>query len=541
MTNTASGSGDTDVDAVVIGAGFGGLYMLYKLREELGMDVQVFEAGDGVGGTWYWNRYPGARCDVESLAYSYSFDPELEQEWEWTERYPRQPEIERYLNHVADRYHLRDDIEFETKVTAASFDEATTTWTVATDNGRSVTCRWFITAVGCLSMPKEIDIPGADTFAGPTYHTARWPKDEVDFSGQRVGVIGTGSTGIQAIPKIAEQAAQLTVFQRTPNYSIPAQNRVLTAEEIAEFKAGYREYREEQKVSGFGVPVPPPEPSALAVPEEERRAAYQHGWDEGMLTAILAKYEDLLFNKEANETAAEFVREKVATIVEDPEVAEALTPRGYAFGTKRPCMDTGYFETFNQDHVTLVDLRKTPLERVTPTGVKTSDAEYEFDAIVFATGFDAMVGALNAIDIRGRNGDLLRDLWANGPSTYLGLAVAGFPNMFTITGPQSPSVLSNMVVSIEQHVDWISDCIHHVSKSGSVGVEVTEAAQQGWVEHVTELGNMSLFPETDSWYMGANVPGKPRVFTPYVGGVGPYRETCDKIAQNDYEGFDLIS
>ncbi|MEQ8719122.1 MAG: NAD(P)/FAD-dependent oxidoreductase [Acidimicrobiales bacterium] len=535
----SQGSSDTDVDAVVIGAGFGGLYMLYKLRE-LGLSTQVFEAGDGVGGTWYWNRYPGARCDVESLAYSYSFDPELEQDWEWSERYPAQPEIEKYLNHVADRYDLRRDIALETRVTAATFDEDTTSWTIETDTGRSVTCRWLITAVGCLSKPKEIDIEGKGSFAGPTYHTPSWPKDGVDFSGKRVAVIGTGSTGIQVIPEIAKQAEHLTVFQRTPNFSLPAQNRDLTGDEIEEFKADYRHFREEQRASAYGVPAPPPEPSALAVAAEERNRKYQQAWDKGGFAEFFP-YADLLTDIEANETVAQFVRDKIAGIVDDPELAAKLAPTDYAFGTKRPCLDTRYFETYNRDNVTLVDLRETPLERITGKGIETSDRSYEVDAIVFATGFDAMVGALNAIDIRGRGGALLRDEWKNGPVTYLGLSVAGFPNMFTITGPLSPSVFSNMIVSIEQHVEWIADCVAYVDKAGEAGIEATSTAQDDWVSHVSELADMTLFPQTDSWYVGANVPGKPRVFMPYVGGVGFYRETCDEIVRDDYRGFDLIS
>ena len=539
MSEVASGAG-VDVDVVVVGAGLGGLYMLYKLRE-LGLSAQAFEAGDGVGGTWFWNRYPGARCDVESLVYSYSFDAELEQEWEWSERYPSQPEIERYVNHVADRFDLRRDIDFETKVVSAVFDGDTSVWTVATDTGRVLRARFFITAVGCLSQPKQIDIAGVDSFAGETYVTASWPKEPVDLSGKRVAVIGTGSSGTQAIPVIAEQAGHLTVFQRTPNYSIPAHNRVLSDEEVAEFKADYRNYRYEQKISLFGVPIPPPKPSALAVSEEERLADYQEGWDDGLMPAIMGRYEDLLVDKEANETAAQFVRDKIAMIVKDPMVADKMMPMDYAFGTKRPLMDTDYFETFNRDDVDLVDLRETPIETITASGIRTTGADFEFDVIVFATGFDAMVGAFNAIDIRGRGGVVLREEWKDGPRTYLGIGMAGFPNMFTITGPQSPSVLSNMLVSIEQHVDWIGDCITFMGDHDVKEIEATPEAQQGWVEHVAELANGTLFPQTDSWYMGANVPGKARVFTPYLGGVGVYRETCENIAENDYEGFELIS
>ena len=528
------------VDAVVIGAGFGGLYAIQKLRDQLGMSVRAFEAGDGVGGTWFWNRYPGARCDVDSYGYSFSFDSALEQDWEWTQRYPPQPEIEAYLNHVADRFDLRRDINFETRVTAATFDKATARWTVQTDTNVTVEARYLITAVGCLSKVKDIDIKGVETFKGAVYRTGEWPKEPIDFGGMRVAVIGTGSSGVQVIPEIAKQAAHLTVFQRTANYNVPARNRPLSADEIVEWKANYPDYRAASKVSGGGIPVPDPEPSALAVSKEERDAAYQRGWDAGHIPSILFKYADLLSNKEANETAAQFVRDRISDIVEDPETARILTPTDHAYGTKRPPLGDDFYETFNRKNVRLVDLRATPIERITPTGLTTTDEEYEFDAIVYATGFDAMVGALNAIDIRGSDGTLLRDAWKDGPKTYLGISVAGFPNMFTITGPGSPSVFSNMVVSIEQHVDWIADCLTFIRDRKARGIEATVAAQDMWVEHVNEITMGTLFADAQSWYSGANVPGKPRVFMPYIGGVGPYRIRCDEIAANDYEGFALI-
>lgn len=526
------------VDAVIVGAGVAGLYQLYKLRE-LGLSTRVFEAGDGVGGTWYWNRYPGARCDVESLSYSFSFSPELEQEWDWTERYPAQPEILRYVNHVADRFDLRKDITFDTRVASAVYDDTTQRWRVDTETGESVDAQYLIMATGCLSHSKLPEIPGLDRFQGPTYHTAHWPREGVDFTGMTVGVIGTGSSGVQSIPIIAEQAADLTVFQRTPAYSIAALNRPLEQSEKDEMKADYRAWREAQRTSGFGVPIEVATQSALEVSEEERNAKYEAGWRQGTLVSILAGYTDTITDKEANETAAEFVRSKIRERVQDPEVAETLSPRSYPFGTKRPCLDTGYYETFNKPSVHLVDLRKTPLVELTETGLRTSENTYEFDTIVFATGFDAMTGALNAIDIRGRDGVRLREKWGEGPRSYLGVAVAGFPNLFTVTGPSSPSVLSNMMVSIEQHVDWITDCIVHLRDNGLGTIEATPDAEDRWAAHVEEVGNMTLYPTADSWYMGSNVPGKPRMFMAYIGGVGNYRKMCDDIAAKGYEGFEL--
>jgi cyclohexanone monooxygenase len=525
------------VDAVVVGAGFAGLYMLYRLRG-LGLTAQGYEAGAGVGGTWYWNRYPGARCDVESMDYSYSFSEELQQEWRWSERYSAQPEILRYINHVADRFDLRRDIQFDTRVTAATFDEATGRWTVETDRGDRVSAQFCIMATGCLSDAQVPDIEGRDTFQGPWYHTGRWPHEGVDFTGQRVAVIGTGSSAIQSIPLIARQAAHVFVFQRTPNYSMPAHNAPLDPGHERRVKERYAEFRRAARESRVGFVVERSGDSALAVTPEELRAEYERRWARGGLGFAFA-YSDLLTSPDANETAAEFFRAKIRAIVRDPAVAEALVPRDYPLGTKRLCVDTDYYATFNRENVTLVDLRRTPIDAITPHGVRTTEREYAVDSLVFATGFDAMTGALLRIDIRGRGGESLRDTWGAGPRTYLGLAMAGFPNLFTITGPGSPSVLSNMIVSIEQHVDWISECLQYLRAHDRRVIEATREAEDAWVQHVDELGHMTLYPRAKSWYMGANVPGKPRIFMPYIGGVGVYRERCDAVAAGGYEGFTL--
>jgi cyclohexanone monooxygenase len=526
-----------DLHAVVVGAGFAGLYMLHRLRQ-LGLSARVFEAGDGVGGTWYWNRYPGARCDVESMDYSYSFSDELQQEWKWSERYASQPEILTYINHVADRFDLRRDIQLSTRVTSAVFDEAARRWTVTTDRGDRVSARFCIMATGCLSTAQLPKIPGRETFKGQTYHTGRWPHDGVDFTGQRVGVIGTGSSAIQSIPIIAAQAAHLFVFQRTPNFSVPARNAPLDPEYERQVKGGYADFRRQARESRVGFVVERSEASALAVTDAERRREYEKRWGRGGL-GFTATYVDLLTDKDANDTAADFVREKIRAVVRDTRIAELLAPKDYPVGTKRMCVDTSYYETYNRDNVTLVDIRRAPIEAISPDGLRTREAAYRLDSIVFATGFDAMTGALLGIDIRGRGGRTMNDAWAEGPRTYLGLAVSGFPNLFAITGPGSPSVLSNMIVSIEQHVDWIADCVDRMRAEGQETIEATVAAQDAWVAHVNEIGHATLYPRANSWYMGANVPGKPRVFMPYIGGVGAYRQICDGVAARGYEGFTL--
>lgn len=523
------------VDAVVVGAGFAGLYMLHRLLR-LGFSVQGVEAGPDVGGTWYWNRYPGARCDVESLDYSYSFDEALQQDWTWTERYPAQPEILRYLRHVANRFGLRRHICFGTRVRAANYDDTTTTWTVRTDDGRAFIGRSCVMATGCLSVPKEPDLPGIEDFTAEIHHTARWPEEEVDFAGKRVGVIGTGSSGVQIAPVIARRAAQLTVFQRTAAFSVPAMNEPLTQVMQRAVKAEYTERRRLNRASQVGVARDDNPQSALRADAVEREREYESRWKRGGF-ALLGAYGDLLLDQRANDTVADFVRRKIRTTVTDPSVAQRLLPWEYPLGTKRICLDSGYYEMFNRDNVTLVDLRTAPLTGFTATGVRTRLTHHTLDCLVLATGFDAMTGALARIDIRGRDDVTLADKWRNGPRTYLGLATARFPNLWFVTGPGSPSVLTNMVTSIEQHVEWISDCMAHMRTHGHRTVEPLETAENQWTDHVEATARATLFARTDSWYSGANVPSKPRVFTPYAGGFATYAARCREITDEGYKGF----
>lgn len=527
-----------EVDAVVVGAGLSGLYMLHRLRS-LGLSVQAFDGNEGVGGTWYANRYPGARVDVKSLDYAYSFDPDLEQEWEWTEKYPAQEELLRYIDHVADRFGLRPHIRLRTRVTEAEFDEGAERWHVRTDRGDRVTAQFLIMATGCLSVPRLPDVPGLDRFRGRWHHTAQWPEEGVDLAGKRVAVIGTASSGVQVIPLIAEQAEHLTVFQRTPNFVIPANNHPLKPEDQRAVKARYAEVRKANRESGFGVAFPEATKGAMEVPAEEREAYYRKVWydDDNSLVSLLSGYNDLIISKESNDTIAQFVRDRIAEVVDDPEVAKELQPWDHPLGVKRPCLGTNYYETFNRPNVSLVNVRRTPLVEFTPGGIRTSEKEHPFDVIVLATGFDAITGALTAIDIRGRGGAGLAEKWAEGPRSYLGIAVAGFPNLFTITGPGSPSVLSNMMVSIEQHVEWVGDAIAAMRAGGKRTMEATAEAEDAWTRHVDEVAQMTLYPTADSWYLGSNVPGKPRVFMPYAAGVGVYRQQCDRIAASGYEGF----
>ncbi|ONG53800.1 cyclohexanone monooxygenase [Pseudoroseomonas deserti] len=526
-------------DAIIIGAGFAGLYQMHKLRDGLGLSVQGLEAGSDVGGTWYWNRYPGARCDSESYYYSFSFSDELQQEWDWSERYPEHHEIRRYLGHVAEKFDLRRSFRFDTRVAAARYDAAQNLWHVTTQSGETLSTRYLITAIGCLSSANVPAIPGLDSFAGQWVHTGRWPAEGVDFTGKRVGLIGTGSTGIQATPVIAAQAAHLTVFQRTANYSIPARNGPVSLEFRREVKANYAAIREQARAAPNGHPFVFGQQSPLDLDEEERRARYEAGWEQGGLR-FRSIFRDLLVNRAANDTASDFIRGKIREVVKDPATAEKLTPRDHPFATKRPPIDSFYFETFNRENVDLVDIKATPIEAITPDGIQTTDRKIPLDVIVFATGFDAMTGALLAIDIEGRDGIKLKDAWAAGPVTYLGLQVAGFPNLFTITGPGSPSVLTNMPVAIEQHVDWISACITHLRDNGLATIEAEPEAAEKWVAHVNEAAAATLLPQANSsWYLGANVPGKPRVFMPYAGGMARYAGICAEVAARGYDGFRL--
>jgi cyclohexanone monooxygenase len=529
-----------DFDAIVVGAGFAGMYMLHRLRNA-GFSVRVYEAGDGVGGTWFWNRYPGARCDVESLEYSYSFSDELQQEWEWTERFATQPEILRYLNHVADRFDLRPDIQLQTTVLSATFDDDTAVWSVGVDDGAEVahlTARYVILASGCLSQARVPSFPGLDSYVGRTFHTGDWPVEGVDLTDQRVGVIGTGSSGVQIIPLIAEQARETVVFQRTPNFTMPARNQPLAEDKISHYKQNYPQLRAKARTTSNGTLRHVYDEPAVTASPEKIQERYEAGWAYGS-NDIIVSFNDLTRVQEANDTLADFLRSKVRSIVDDPTTAESLTAQQYPVGAKRMCLGTDYYETFNRDGVTLVDLRVHPIDTVTPNGIKTTLQEYELDAIVFATGFDAMTGAILRIDIHGRGGRSLRDDWAHGPHTYLGVASAGYPNLFFITGPGSPSVLSNVVVSIEQHVEWIGDHLEYLRKNDHTSAEADYDAQEHWVAHVNEVAGRTLMLKAASWYLGANVPGKPRVFMPYVGGVGNYRKVCDDVANAGYRGFAL--
>jgi cyclohexanone monooxygenase len=509
--------------------------MLHRLRE-LGLTVRVIEAGGDLGGTWYWNRYPGARCDIESMAYSYSWSDELQQEWTWSERYAAQPEILAYLDHVADRFDLRREIEFETRVTGATYDEAGNRWSARTDRGGALSARFLIMATGCLSIPRMPDIPGIERFAGAAHHTGLWPHEGVDFAGKRVGVIGTGSSAVQVIPVIAAAADHVTVFQRTPPFSVPSWNAPLDPDVVLEYKARYDEYRRTARESSGAHAWHEGPQSIFDVTDEERERELESRYDVGGFF-LASAYSDLFTDEKANEILAEFVRGKIRSRVDDPDTAELLCPYTYPVATKRMCVDIDYYETYNRDNVRLVSLAHSCIDEISATGLRVGDEEFAFDCLVFATGFDALTGALLALDIRGRSGAPLREKWAHGAQSYLGLALAGFPNLFTINGPGSPSVLTNMIVSIEQHVDWIADCIRYMRDHGFDSVEATPAAEEAWTDHVRRLGEGSLYPRADSWYMGANIPGKPRVLLPYVGGAGRYRAECDRIAENEYDGF----
>ena len=529
-------------DAVVIGAGFSGIYMLKSLRDKLGLNVRVYEAGDTVGGTWYWNRYPGARCDSDAYIYCFTWDKQLLQEWEWSERYPEQPEILRYLEHVTKRHDLKRDMQFSTRVTGAEFNEKTGLWTVHTEKGEAVTARYLIAAVGSLSTTNMPQFKGFEKFKGKWYHTSKFPHSGVDFTGKRVGIVGTGATAVQAIPEIAQQAKQLVVFQRTANYCVPARNGKVDPEVVKARKADYDGVVKRIRESFFGQEHYFIPKSVLEATPEERELEFDKKWDAGGFAFWLANYQDMFFDQKANDVCADYIKRKIRKTVKDPVVAEKLIPKGYAYGTKRQPLDTNYYETFNKDNVLLVDAKTDgAIEEITEKGIRARGKEYELDVIVFATGFDAMTGPLKALNLKGRGGRTLDQQWTDGPHTYLGITVAGFPNLFTITGPQSPSVLSNMPVSIEQHVEWITDCIDNMRKTGKTTIEATPKAQEQWVAHVNEVVNATLMTGANSWYMSANIPGKPRAFLPYLGpaGVGGYRQKCDEVAAKGYEGFQL--
>ncbi len=531
-------SADRDFDVVVIGAGAAGLYALHRIRG-LGLSVRVFEQGGGVGGTWYWNRYPGARCDVESWDYCYSFSEELEQEWDWSERYPTQAELERYFNHVADRFDLRRDIEFDTRVEQARFDESRNRWIVRTSTGATVSARYLVSAAGCLSEVHKPRITGADTFAGEQHHTARWPAAGVEVTNKRVGVIGTGSSGVQVIPQLAKRAEHVFVFQRTAQYAVPAHNRPLDDETRNELKRSFRQRQAFKRTTRMGMSNPPPAvSSALEVDEATRTDILEASWRRGGL-AFPGTFDDISTNAESNRYVARFVRDKIRARIEAPEVADALLDIDHAFGARRPIVDIDYFEAYNRDHVTLVDVGAAPITEVTPRGLRTTEGRYDLDVLVYATGFDGMTGALLSMGIRGVGGLALRDKWADWPSTYMGLVASGFPNLFMITGPGSPAVFSNVMLSIEQHVEWIADCLAHMVKHGLNRIDANPEAEAQWTRRIHELAARSVVGKTNSWWTGANIEGKPRGVTMYLGGAHNYRAACDEIAADGYRGFVL--
>ncbi len=537
-TDQHNGAGEqTELDAFIVGAGFAGMHMLYWLRDTLGFSARVYEAASDVGSTWFWNRYPGARCDSESIYYMFPdrVSEEMLQEWTWSERYARQPEILRYLQFAADKLDLRRDIQFDTHVASAVFDEATNRWNITTDSGEHIVAKFFITGVGCLSIPFTPKFKGIESFQGESFHTAEWPHDGVDLAGKRVAVIGTGATAVQIVPEIAEETDHLYVFQRTPSHDLPGRNRPLGKEYIEEIKATYKEIWKTAREAPAGFPFQRGPKSALEVTPEERKSAYEAAWERGSLS-FGATFNDLLLNKEANDTANDFIRSKISETVRDPEVADLLTPK-YPFQTKRPPLEHGYYETFNRENVDLIDVSSAPIEEITPTGIRTADAEYEVDCIIYATGFDAMTGALLKMDIRGRDGITLKEKWADGPVTYLGLTAHGFPNMFMITGPQSPSVLTNMPMGIEQHVEWIADCMVHMREHNLESIEAQSDAEDGWIALHNMIADATLVAQTDSWWVGANIPGKKRILYPYIGGLDTYRAKCDDVAAKGYEGF----
>ena len=527
-------------DVVVIGAGFGGMYAHYRFRQ-LGLSLFGFEQGTDVGGTWYWNRYPGARCDVESVDYCYSFSRELLGEWQWSERFSTQPEILDYAGYVADRFDLRRDIKFETKVVSSRYNEAANLWTVTTDKGESITCQYLVTTVGCLSVPKEPEFEGLENFKGEWVQTGAWPKQGVDWAGKNVIVVGTGSSAIQTIPEVAKTAGHLTVFQRTANYTVPAYNGPLPDHRREEVFADYPAYLDMLKHTRGGQTFElGTDLSAADFSPEEQRERLQQAWQLGRWN-LQSCFRDITINEDTNRMVADFFAEKVRETVKDRATAEMLIPSGYPLGTKRLCLDSDYFETFNRDNVDLIDINEEPIVRITETGLQTGKQDYPADLIIFAIGFDAMTGPLVNLGIEGRGGQSLKQAWQDGPECYLGIAAPGFPNLFMVNGPSSVSVLSNMILTLEHHVDWIADCIEAMRGKGRDTIEARDDATYDWAAHTEMVANRTLFPKANSWYMGANVEGKPRMFLAYIGGFANYVARFDAVAANDLEGFDLTT
>jgi acetone monooxygenase len=528
-------SSTPDFDAIVIGAGVSGLYQLYKLRQ-LGLKVRVYEAGSAVGGVWYWNRYPGARCDSPGHVYQYWFSDELLGEWKWSERFPAQPETERYLNYVADKFDLRKDIQFNTRVTSAHFDEASELWTVTAADGVAASAQFLVMATGGLSVPTFPTFPGQESFKGITYHTANWPDQAIDFKGKRVGVIGTGATGIQVIQTIGRDVGHLTVFQRTPSYTIPIRNPKYAAQDWAELNARYPELKHLVHETFSGFDFNPDPRSYYDVTPEDRQRLFQSLWDDGSLKLWVGGFREVFTDQAANDELSEFVRARIRSRLKDPKVAAKLIPSDYGFGTRRVPLENGYYEIYNQDNVDLVDLFETPITRFTPEGVETTGGEHKLDVMIYATGFDAATGALTRLDLRGRGGLLLKDAWAKGVHTWLGMTVHGFPNMFMMMAPMSPAAaFCNVPTCSQQQVDWITDCIAYVRDSGKRTIEPSAGADQKWVDHHNEVANATLVPKTKSWYMGSNIEGKQQSLVAYIGGVGTYRHLCNEAKAENYK------
>ena len=523
-----------DVDAVVVGAGFTGLYMLLRLRD-CGFSARGFDVASGVGGTWYWNRYPGARCDIESMQYSYQFSEELQQETRWKDRYASQPEILAYIERVAERFDLTRDITFETRIETATFEESSHLWIIETDSGETIRCRYFILGVGCLSSPIRPKFEFEDEFKGDIYQTSLWPKESVDFTGKRVGIIGTGSSCIQSMPLIAKEAEHLYVYQRTPNFVVPAQNRKLSDKEVAAIKSDYKGFRAKAYAGPNAFLFPRHDQSVFELSVEERRMRFDEQWEIGGLP-FLGAFNDVLLNEKSNKEVADYWRSRIDDVVEDPVIADLLTPGEY-FGCKRLCAGTDYYEAYNRHNVTLVDVSKSGIDCLTPTGLRAEGKDYDLDAIIYATGFDAMTGSVTRIKITGTGGRRIQDKWVDGPHNYLGLSISGFPNMFNMVSAGSPSVLATMVTCAEQHGDWVADCLQYMRKHNYTCIDATPEAEADWMTEVNRAADLSLRSKCDSWYIGANVEGKARSFAPYIGGWPTYVEKCKSVAAKSYEGF----